>query len=120
MFVLMLLVVVRVLLRHQWVALGLVVLVFTALTSTDLEYPALQVPFNLVIWLLVMVTLLRFGLVGIMAMYLVGIEMPEHALTLDFSTWYAGNSMIVLLVPAALAIFGFWTSLAGRSVFADD
>ncbi len=55
-----------------------------------------------------------------MAAYFTGNELFQHALTLDFSTWYAGNSMIVLLLPVGLVIFAFWTSLAGRSVFADD
>jgi serine/threonine-protein kinase len=120
MILLMLLVVMRVVVRNRWVATGIVVLVFTAAGSADADYPTLQIPIEIAKWAVILTGMLRFGLVGLMAAYFVGNELSEHALTLDFSTWYAGNSMIVLLIPAAIAVYGFWTSLAGRSVFAED
>ena len=39
---------------------------------------------------------------------------------LDFSTWYAGNSIVILLILAAVVGFSFYTSLAGRSLFGDS
>jgi len=39
---------------------------------------------------------------------------------LDFSTWYAGNSILILLTLAAVVGFSFYTSLAGRSLFGDS
>jgi hypothetical protein len=40
-------------------------------------------------------------------------------ITADFSVWYAGASLFALLSVAAMAAFGFRTSLAGRPLFAD-
>src|SRR5262245_48808626 len=40
-------------------------------------------------------------------------------LTTNFSAWYAGNALAVLAFFFALAAFGFYTSQAGRPIFAD-
>ena len=40
-------------------------------------------------------------------------------IVLDPSVWYFGNSLLFVLAPAALAVYGFYISLAGRSVFSD-
>jgi hypothetical protein len=55
-----------------------------------------------------------------MASYFVGVELILHPLTLDFSTWYAGSTIIALLVAAGLMIYGFSLSLAGRTIFRDE
>ena len=41
----------------------------------------------------------------------------EFPLTTDSSAWYAGTSLFVLLVLAAIAIYGFRIALAGRPMF---
>ena len=38
-------------------------------------------------------------------------------LTLDTNAWYFGHSLVVLLVVAALATYGFLVSLGGRPAF---
>jgi VIT1/CCC1 family predicted Fe2+/Mn2+ transporter len=40
--------------------------------------------------------------------------------TFDFSLWYAPNMLCVILSFAALAIFGFYTALAGQKVMKDE
>jgi hypothetical protein len=34
--------------------------------------------------------------------------------TMDLGSWYGLSSLIVILVVAAMAGYGFWTSLGGR------
>ena len=41
-------------------------------------------------------------------------------LTLDFSACYASSSLLPLLRVAALAIWGFYNSLAGQKLWQDD
>ena len=36
---------------------------------------------------------------------------------LEFSRWYAGRSMIALMVPLALVVYGFYVSLGGQPLF---
>ena len=40
-------------------------------------------------------------------------------LTTNFSAWYAGNGLAVVAFFFALAVFGFYTSQAGRPIFQD-
>jgi hypothetical protein len=41
-------------------------------------------------------------------------------LTLDFSKWYAGSSLVALMAVLALAAFGFREALAGRSLLREE
>lgn len=41
-------------------------------------------------------------------------------LTWDLSAWYAGRSMVALLLLAGLAAWGFYTALGGRALFGLD
>jgi hypothetical protein len=61
----------------------------------------------------------RLGLLPVVISSLVSIWLASVPLTLDFSTWYAGNGAIVLVAMAALAAFGLRSSLAGRPMFKD-
>ncbi|HEX2270445.1 MAG TPA: hypothetical protein VHH35_12950 [Pyrinomonadaceae bacterium] len=38
-------------------------------------------------------------------------------ITSEFSAWYAGDYVLILIVSLALAGFGFYTSLAGQPLF---
>jgi len=40
-------------------------------------------------------------------------------LTFDPTAWYAGNTILALVVAFGLAIYGFKVSLAGRPAFED-
>ena len=35
----------------------------------------------------------------------------------DFSSWYAGTTFFLFVVIMGLAVFGFYTSLAGQRLF---
>ena len=48
---------------------------------------------------------------------LLGTLLVQMPLTADFSAWYAGSVIFALVSVAALAIYGFHTTLAGRPVF---
>jgi len=41
-------------------------------------------------------------------------------MTFDLSAWYAWNTILVLLVLAALAAYGFRMSLAGRRILRES
>lgn len=72
-----------------------------------------------------------FGLVGAAALILVFLRFGllalvfgnyffhflEFPLTTDSSAWYAGTSLFLLLVLAALAVYGFRIALASRPMF---
>jgi hypothetical protein len=59
---------------------------------------------------------LRFGLLALVFANYFGHSL-QFPLTTDFSAWYAGTSLFVLLCLAALAMYGFRIALAGRPAF---
>src|SRR5262245_23900818 len=65
------------------------------------------------LWLFV---LLRFGLLATVTVFIFA-DFRFYPLTSDFSVWYAGSSAFALLVAVALAVYGFYTSLAGQPLF---
>jgi hypothetical protein len=110
----------RALLRKQWLAA--VVFVVLMLIPRLLSSSAVPVDlaFGVVALSIDVIILFRFGLVTyVAAVYVVNV-LVQFPLTLDFSSWYIGDSIFVLVALAALAAWAFRTALAGRSVFLSD
>jgi serine/threonine-protein kinase len=117
---LLLLLLLRVLLRRQWLAI-LVIMLFAVGTSLpSFVNPVLAGVFMSVAFGAFLSVLLRFGL---LAPVFWGVYMylsSSVVLTLDSSAWYAGRSWFTLLLFAAIAAYGFWISLAGRPLMKSD
>jgi hypothetical protein len=109
----------RVLVRNQWiaalVAATVVTLAFDAATS-----PPMLMFFTFIAFGIFLFVLVRFGLLAgflCMAFLYIGSSVP---LTADASSWYAGRSLFALLVMAGIAVYAFYISLAGRQLFKGD
>lgn len=61
--------------------------------------------------------LLRFGLLSCACLLFFSSALDLVPLTLNTSAWYAGRSFLDLAVLAALAFYGFHTSLGGKPMF---
>ena len=66
--------------------------------------------------LLAFALFLQVGLLAQFAMVFTGL-LVQVPLTLDPNAWYFGNSLVVLLIVAALATCAFLVSLGGRPAF---
>ena len=64
-----------------------------------------------------MFLLIRFGLLALVANFVVHGLLASFPLTTQGSAWYAGISLAGILLMAAMAFYGFYTSLGGRPVF---
>jgi serine/threonine-protein kinase len=113
-----LLVLLRVLLRREWaaVAVWIVILSLQLLLASEAR---------LVVGVLALLEMLtfygvirRFGLVAMMVAGFVLQVSLDFPVTFDSSAWYAGYGYVALAIVAAIAVYGFRTSLAGRPVFA--
>jgi hypothetical protein len=122
MWILFLLVLLRFVLRNSWVALAALVAIQTVLSLPfSSEYVWIHVVANVVGWTLGGLVLMRFGLVATLPAYFIAVEpMGDQPLTLDFSTWYAGGSLVALLAGVAVTIYGCYASLAGRSLWEEE
>jgi len=127
LFLVFLLVLLKVLLRRQWLAmLAFMLLLTIPNAATTLQK---QPPSGLILVLIGQLTFLgcivflltRFGLVAVMTMFAVnGLVQRNIPVTLDSSAWYAGTTYVTLIVVAAICVYACHTALAGRSLFRDD
>ena len=107
----------RVLLRKQWVAATVFVAIMSIIPAIGSATPRVAMLENALFFGVLTFVLLRFGLlaaiVGFTCYGLLELCPP----TLDLSAWYIGLVPIPLLAVALIAIYGFRTSLAGRPLF---
>ena len=107
--------VMRMMLRRQWAA----VIAFTAF------FMVLQALGNDRMWVGAVLGLLYFGTAALVIVRFGGLLafaigtfasalLYDVWVTLDTSAWYFGNTMLLVAIVVALAVWGFYTSSAGR------
>ena len=108
----------RVFLRKQWLAVGLTGLIMTILSlGTSGENFWVALPFAIFFVALSLLVLIRFGLLALYVYNVYFAMLSVLPVTLDFSRWYIGRSLFLLLVLIGLAVYGFRAALAGRAAF---
>ena len=108
----------RVFLRKQWLAVGVTGLILSILNlggSGENFWVAL--PFALIFGALSLIVLIRFGLLALFVFNVYWSLLSILPVTPDFSRWYIGRSLFLLLVLVGLAVYGFRAALAGRAAF---
>ncbi|MEK6409642.1 MAG: protein kinase [Acidobacteriota bacterium] len=105
----------RVLLRRDWLAGAIVVLIF-GLTFFLGDSPSYAVLGVMLLGLIVL-AFIRFGLLTLFASLLIVFWLNSLAFTTNLSAWYAGNSLFVMFLVTALAGYAFYTSLGGQKLF---
>ena len=68
---------------------------------------------------LLLLVYLRLGFLAGIVMVFTELTLKYTPLTTNFSAWYAGNGVAVVMFVFAMAVFGFYTSQAGRPIFQD-
>jgi serine/threonine-protein kinase len=119
---LLIIVVLRLVLRRMWIASSAFVLFFALLLVFSVGMsPAERVgwlAFVLLAFGIILFVLVRFGILVLFAMFLFDMA-SAVVLTTDPSSWFFGRSLLLMLVTAALAVYGFYISLGGRPLFAE-
>jgi hypothetical protein len=115
---LFLLFLVRVFLRKQWLAVSLTGLILAILNLGQTgENFWVALPFAILFVALSLIVLIRFGLLALFVFNAYYLLMSVLPVTLDFSRWYIGRSLFLLLLLIGLAVYGFRAALAGRAAF---
>jgi serine/threonine-protein kinase len=104
----------RAVLRKEWLAAAVFVLFFAV--PSFLNGGLISGVFVLVAAAVEIFVFVRFGLLAWVFANYFG-HCLQFPLTTDSSAWYAGTSLLVLAVLAAIAIYGFRVALAGRPMF---
>ena len=112
-----LLFILRVLLRSEWVAA--VVWVLLLFPPTDLGGSWMIVwSMGLMTGVLIYFVLMRVGWVAYLFGRFVFVLLTTYPITFQTSAWYSGIGYAALFVVAAIALYGFRTSLGGRPLLA--
>jgi Protein kinase domain len=102
--------------RELWALVGLWVLV-TVLGMLVAQTDIRMVPLTAIASFLFVFVLYRYGLLALaFAMFLSHLWV-FFPVTSEFTAWYATDFVISLVICVALAVYGFYTSLAGQSLF---
>lgn len=103
----------RVLLRLQWLAAAALILLWALLGFGAAHNWIGAVP-SILFASLFAATLLRFGgLLPTIVCFFVGNELTNFLVS-DFSAWYASTTVFLLVVVLALTAYAFHTAVAGR------
>jgi serine/threonine-protein kinase len=110
----------RVLLRKQWLALASVWVLFVGLELVNMNEGPISSSAGPIVWALAIFVMIRFGLVSSVVMfYFAGIPFL-FPVTTDWSVWYNSRSIPLLLILGSIVVYAFYLSLAGRPLFKED
>jgi Protein kinase domain len=108
------------LLRADWIAAMLFIAIFVGIRSLQSTHLAVDVPTIFLIYGVLVLIVLRFGLVPL-AVGAFTVDMFGNVpFTADFSAWYATTAGLAFLIVVALAGWGFYHSLGGEVVWVQD
>lgn len=108
----------RTLLPRRWMALlAALVLLPIVWYPAGAGHPLLDLLMAVLATALWLWVLVRFGFLAVVVTTTTAWLLSCHPLTLDFDSWYFNGSAAVLLTIVLGAAYGFWVSLAGRSMF---
>lgn len=105
-----------IILRRERLAAVVLWMIMTVALSLTNETVA-GVPFAMLSALLVSWVLYRYGLLATITSLFFLHLMIFFPITSEFSAWYAGDYVLILIISLALVVFGFYTSLAGQPLF---
>jgi serine/threonine protein kinase len=114
------LVLLRVLVRNRWLAAALFVSIFSAPRLLTSDHPAVDGLVWVTIYVIAAISVVRFGLVVLGLACFTANVLLNVPFTLDFSNWYAGHSLFIVLSFVALGTWGFYNSLAGKKLWKDE
>jgi len=118
---LFLLLLLYILLRKEWLATLALFVIALAVEILAFAFvgPQLFWIASILVALSITVVVARFGLLATMTAQLFFFLSVTYPLTTDFSAWYASSTLFALVVALGISVYGFYTSLGGRRVFAD-
>jgi hypothetical protein len=110
---------VRAVVRKRWPTFAAYVVLWSALYALPTPHPYIHFLTASIGFSLHLAVFLRFGLLAsLLSLFTQGV-LTLFPLTPDLSAWYASNTILALLVLAALAAYGFRVALAGRPIVPD-
>jgi serine/threonine-protein kinase len=106
-----------IILRKDWLAMGVLGVVLMALNALQGTYPPTDWVIAAIQSALFVTLIARVGLLATVFAEFFILLCLWYPMTADFSAWYAGSTLFALAIGVALAFYGFYQSLGGQPVF---
>jgi Protein kinase domain len=114
------LVILRVLVRNTWLAAALFVALYTISKVVGSNHVVADSIVWTTIYAIAAVGLVRFGLIVLGVSSLLANVLLNLPYSLDFSNWYAAETVFIVLIFVVIAAWGVYTSLAGKPLWKGD
>ena len=114
MAIMVILLLARIIFRRTWAAWATIILLNGLSVVDSTGNPYLDIPFGCLNAILHLTLVFRFGLLADVVSGFAEFVLSTYPMTFDAGHWYSGNTLFALLVLAAIAVFSFRASLAGR------
>ena len=108
------LLVLRLVVRNQWLAAAGFVALWTTLKVLTSNHPLIELPAQVLIYGIAAFACVRFGLLTLVAAVFVADIMLNAPISFDFSRWYASTTLFVPIAVAGLTAWSFHAALSGR------
>jgi len=106
----------RLALRRNWLAAAAFVLIFVLVQTLGRDELWI-IPIFVVVYVVFALLLVRYGIVPLIVGVLTANCLLNAPLTVNFSSWYVANSLVILLGFLAIAVYGFRCAVAGKPLF---
>jgi serine/threonine-protein kinase len=103
--------------HSDWIAAVLFLVFWVGMRSLGSTHPAVDIPELFLIYGVLVLIVLRFGLVPLAVGAFTVDMLANVPFTADFSEWYLPSALLALLSVVALAGWGFYHSLGGEPVW---
>ncbi len=112
--------VLRVILRKPWLAALAFVALWTAIKTFGSHHVLIDVSTFAAVYAIAAFVVLRFGFIALaLGMFTVDLLL-NIPISTNFSSWYMGGSLFVLLTVIGLAVWGAYTALAGQKIWKEN
>jgi serine/threonine-protein kinase len=111
------LVLLKMFVKRETLAAGLLIVFATLLAARGIfsgGSPILNLGLAVLMITIIVLTIQRLGLVATVVMFLVNLITGSAVITLDPSKWFFADSLLLIAIPVALALYGFYVSRGGE------
>ncbi|HLJ46958.1 MAG TPA: serine/threonine-protein kinase [Bryobacteraceae bacterium] len=106
----------RLVLRKDWLASAGMMILYGAINGLRSGAPYVLTPAHALIYLLVVVILLRYGILALMVCIMMTNLMLTGAFSTNFSAWYGASSVLALIVVIGATIYAFRMTTSAQSL----
>jgi hypothetical protein len=106
----------RVLFRRTWLAVAIVLVLMSFIAGGRLGADSsASIAYALISWIVILLTLFRFGLLTFVVGHYVLLVVTAFPLTTHVDAWHSGRTLFVLVAVGCLAAYGFRVATANRT-----